>query len=68
MMKIITQKKISHTGLFRRGFQSRMRIHSAHECQPSRIGNTRNSCFAIIIFQMMDEPVDRIPGIGTFIN
>src|SRR5450432_3045512 len=43
MVEIITTKKISHTGLFRGGFECRMRIDSSDKGQPSGIGNANNA-------------------------
>ena len=45
-----------------------MVIHRSYECQPPWVRNARNTRFTIIIFYMMKQPFNRIPGISAFIN
>src|SRR5205814_9086493 len=68
VMKIISQKKITHASLLRRSFQCGMRINGPHQCKPAGIRNTNNSSLTIIIGNIFYKPVNGIISISAFIN
>src|SRR5450432_3431748 len=45
-----------------------MRIHRTGQREPSGIRNAGDTGFTIIVFHIVQKPVDRIPGIRTLIN
>src|SRR6185369_369515 len=48
--------------------QRRMRIKNSHQRQPAAIGDTRNADPTIAGTEIVDQPIDRVPGIGSLIN
>src|SRR5664279_4526561 len=45
-----------------------MRIYRTYQCKPSRIGNSHDARFPIIVSNLMYEPVNGVPGICTLIH
>ncbi len=53
MVKVITQKKIAHAGLFTCSLHGRMGAGSTYKRRPAKIGNAKLANFAVIIFCVM---------------
>ena len=68
MVEVISNKPVGDRGLRRRGFECRMGID--HSCCgiESRIGDAHHSDVAIVVGDVLYEPLDRVVGVGAFIN
>ena len=68
VMEIVPHEPIRNRRLRRHGLQRRMRIDHAGRRIKSRIGDPPHADFAVVVRDILDQPVDRVVGIGRFID
>ena len=68
MEEIVAEKGVAHAGLLGRGFQRRMGIDHAHVHQEAAVGNAVEAGTAVVVRDILYEPVDRVVGIGALVD
>src|SRR5450631_3631373 len=68
MVHIVAGEPIRLGGLWRHGFQRRMRLDHAGRRVETVVGNTLETDSPIVMRNVLDEPVDRIEGISAFVG
>ncbi len=68
MKEIVAHPGVGHRGLRRDRFEGGVRIHTGDPREPSRIGHAHHPDAAVVVRNVLDEPVDRVVGVGRFVH
>ena len=68
MEPVVAHPPVDHRIHRNRDFERRMRIDQAHQWLESVVGNPQLSHLAIRLGGVLDEPVDRVPGVGRLVD
>src|SRR5262245_41137047 len=68
MMKIIADPHIRRRGLLNGSLERRMLIEHAHYSQPRAVARARHTDAPVIIWDIFEQPIDRVVRVGAFID
>ena len=65
---IVAHPAVDHRVHRDRDFQCRMRIHHGHQRQKPVVRDAEDADLSIALRNVFDEPVDRVVGVGRFVD
>ena len=68
MMEVVTEELIGRRRLRRDRLEGRMRLQHTHDREPPAVGDAEHADAAVIVGNVFEQPVDRVVGVGPFIN
>ena len=68
VVKVVAQELVGGRGLFDGGFERGVGIEGGHHGGPSAVGGAGNARAPVVVGDVLDEPVDGVPGVGGFVD
>ncbi len=68
MMEVVAQEHVGRRRLRRGRLEGGMRLVQSHDRQPAVVGNAQHADLAIMPAEILDQPVDRVVGVGALVD
>src|SRR5690348_15589660 len=68
VMEVVAKEHIGGGRVFAEGFESGMRLDSAHDGRPAAVGTTIYSRLAIVVWDILQQPVESVIGVFTLVG
>ena len=68
VVDVIAHEPVRDRRLRRRRFQGGVRVDHAHRGVETGIGNAEHPDISIVVRNVFDQPINRVPGVGVFVR
>jgi hypothetical protein len=67
-MEVVAEPHVGRRGLRRDRAQRRVRLGRGHDRRPAVVADAEHADAAVVVRHVLHEPVDRVVGIGAFVD
>jgi hypothetical protein len=68
VVEVVSQEHVGRRSLLGSGFQRGVRLQQSHHGKPTAVGNAEQAGPAVVVGDVLDQPIDRVEGVGAFID